>query len=381
MKNKLVLVVIGLVVLIFVGVLLLSRTNSLDTFSSFSKPKSIPVNWGTTPEAILDDSYIFFAFDNNVSVSYYRQYFSDDKVIKIGSIDNFALGSRGLTQINDKLYFYIGIIYDRDIKPYEGGEKNILYSIDIKNSVLESYPPSEGITAPGINQMTSFDSKVAAILRAYDGEKTNTYIDIFDTEKRTWRQVLFNTFNNGINTGLKLVGLWADSNRVYVICDHCMGDTDNFAMLDIYDTNFNLIRSVKMPDDMRSTFIQDTDVWDFSVFKDYLYVKNSLNYSCIGKIKDETIELLKEGQFTIAYNQLNLNIPVFYYRMDKRYFELDLKTGPSKEYTLQFAQGYKLMGMLATNNKALMHCVNGDKPLFLYYIPRKNLSNTYIPCG
>ena len=329
------------------------------------------VGLGVSPK--IDDSFIYLSVDRNTA-TYYRHYINDNKIVVLGTVENFYLGTNTVL-IDNTLYFYASVLESDN-----GDTSNVLFSINLSENKMNSYKNDDNSLAGLLAYQ--FDGNIITLKNVVDEENITTYLDIFDVNSKSWKQENINVVDSNTYIGSAIFGLYSNKEALYVLHDECLGGQGNVnTTLKVYDSNINEIQTINIANDLRD-YILSSRIQEMAVFGNYIYTQNTSNYSLLGKIEGNTIEpIIKERNLSLNLNQTSTNTPFFYVRRSNKCYILDTETETITPIDLQIGNEHTIKCILANEKNILLICYSNDnKTDYMYYLKRDNLSNTYIPC-
>jgi hypothetical protein len=337
--------------------------------------QSVPADFDAilSVKALLDDSFIYLSVDRNTA-TYYRHYINDNKIVVLGTVENFYLGTNTVL-IDNTLYFYASVLESDN-----GDTSNVLFSINLSENKMNSYKNDDNSLAGLLAYQ--FDGNIITLKNVVDEENITTYLDIFDVNSKSWKQENINVVDSNTYIGSAIFGLYSNKEALYVLHDECLGGQGNVnTTLKVYDSNINEIQTINIANDLRD-YILSSRIQEMAVFGNYIYTQNTSNYSLLGKIEGNTIEpIIKERNLSLNLNQTSTNTPFFYVRRSNKCYILDTETETITPIDLQIGNEHTIKCILANEKNILLICYSNDnKTDYMYYLKRDNLSNTYIPC-
>lgn len=324
-------------------------------------------------KGLIDDSFIYLSV-NEGAATYYRHYINDNKIITLGTIDNFLLSTKNTVLIDNVLYFYASVI-ESDTED----TSNILFGIDLSRNKMNTYKNDDEALAGILTYQ--FDEDIITLKNIVDDGIVTTYLDVFDINSKSWRQENINVVNQETHEGSAIFGLYGNKESVYVLHDDWSGGKGNIkTTLKVYDTEMNEVQTVNLDNDLRD-YILSSRIQEIAIFGEYIYIYNTSNNGLLGKIVENNIEpIIKERNLELSMNQTSTNNPLFYVRRSNKCYLLDEETGNIDTLNLKIGNGYYIRCILTDEVNVLLVCSSEDKNDYMYYFKKDILGNISIPC-
>ncbi len=321
-------------------------------------------------KALLDKDFIYLNLSEE-GASYYRYHLLNHQKTLLGKIDNFYLATKSSALIDGKLYFYAAENDGTNIS-------NTLFCIDCVKNELKAYRNQDDSLA-GISTY-KWNKDIITLKNRRDGNKITTYLDIFDTDLKTWTQKNVHLVDMDTHTGSAIFALYADKDTLYVLHDDLNGKDNVLTTLRAYNGNMEEIRTIPVDDKLKD-YIFSSRIQEIAIFGEYIYMNNLSNDALWGKILEDRIEpLMKKTDLALALNQQAPDVPFLYVRWSNQCYLPDEKTGDLFPIELSVGNGYVLRCVLADKEHILLDFCAEDKKDFLYYVKKNNLKTAYFPC-
>ena len=260
---------------------------------------------------LLEDSFIFFSFDDSCAC-FYRQYYISNEMVKIGEIDNYVFDMGQYARIDHRIYFYMTIGESMndimDTNQYE----NILYYIDTDSNTL-GIANTESKYLPGaiIDSIGGFI--VSRQSQRSQENLLSTFIELYDTKTghiQNGSEVF--VLDDNRNVGKYIMNMCTDEKYIYALVDERFENGSNNTFVYQYDIkNFDLINKLTF-----SNVPSDFFMWksgNMYVYRDCLYVSNYANESVVCTIHDDMCEKIAHGYgVQIAILSKKTESPIFY---------------------------------------------------------------------
>lgn len=336
-------------------------------------------------KALVDGSIIYLSNDfikknggiqsapSSADASYCRYYINDNQKTVLGKIDNFVLGTKHSALIDDKLYYYVCLSAKNMKMPY-----NALLCFNLTKDTVDIYNDEDKSSYCGISAY-EFNGNVIALKNKRDEKRHISFLEVFDVKSKKTKQVIEHVLDTDLNTGSKILNLYSNGDKIYLLVDEFNGKTQ-YAYLRIYDRNLNMIKSIPIERTIRNQIL-NTGIQDFAVFENLIYTRDLSDYSFLGKIVGNRIEPLITGKsIDLALNHKSQNNPIFFERRTNKCYIGDIKNGTYTPIELKIGNDCSIRTIIADDENILIACSDTEKPEFVYYIKRDKLSNIYIPC-
>ena len=281
----------------------------------------VPYNRTVSYELLMDDSFIFMDFANNVKPVYYRHYFKNIKTIKIGSIPKYLISTGNNVLYDNTLLFLVSEL-NEDTK-INNGFKNVFYSIDIeKNKLNKMSSDTEYLPAayiyPYNNNILVLNAK-----REKDHELT-TIMSIYDITKKQFvshsQEYILNEY---VRTGANIVNCTASGDFIYAIIKENSDTNSNefSAEIQVFDDNFKKIRSINLGE---AGYLMETRISKIVIFSDFIFLRNYSGDGILGFIEEDTINIMKAANdIDIADNYNSDKPPIFFKRFSNIFYSID----------------------------------------------------------
>ena len=265
------------------------------------------------------------------------------QISEIGSIERYVLDTGVTALLDDRLYFFAGILDSQN------EIKNTLFSIDLRNKEISSHENPD-LSLPGINAY-SFGDSIATLKNVRDGNIIETFVDIYNPRNGTWEKRLSNEFNEADKTGSALYVMSTDENYLYVIQDiYDAGEC--YSYLVQYDRSFTEKKKLSLQGDLLE-FIENSNgrIVELKIWGDFLYLRDLSGSGFLGQFEADGINELKtSSKFICATSLYPDSPPVFFIRDSNMVFVLDISTGELSEFPLKTREGHSISQVWSTEN-------------------------------
>ncbi len=311
---------------------------------------------------IYKSQILYMEINKNVAEFYIYDISTKTKT-KIKTIKNFALKGKSNILLNNKLYFYISIYGDPDLK-------NQLYAVDFTKKSMEYI--SENSYSQKLIPMARIGDNIFALQGILNNKTkiTQTFIENYDFNtsskkaKKFLEKSIATNDSSVSNSARQFLYIDGDHDYLYAIeKGFTKGKAQYF--LTKYDKNKKLINESFFNNIFTENNITD-NVGLFYAFDDYFCIIDYSNNALIGKIESGKLKvLLCDTNLDYVVNYLDSRYEFFYRRQTNEIYMLDKEKGVIKKQT------YEL-----DNSSSDIRCVlsYGDK-LLVVKAPKDNIKN------
>ena len=311
---------------------------------------------------IYKSQILYMEINKNVAEFYIYDISTKTKT-KIKTIKNFALKGKSNILLNNKLYFYISIYGDPDLK-------NQLYAVDFTKKSMEYI--SENSYSQKLIPMARIGDNIFALQGILNNKTkiTQTFIENYDFNtsskkaKKFLEKSIATNDSSVSNSARQFLYIDGDHDYLYAIeKGFTKGKAQYF--LTKYDKNKKLINESFFNNIFTENNITD-NVGLFYAFNDYFCIIDYSNNALIGKIESGKLKvLLCDTNLDYVVNYLDSRYEFFYRRQTNEIYMLDKEKGVIKKQT------YEL-----DNSSSDIRCVlsYGDK-LLVVKAPKDNIKN------
>jgi|GEM_PF-3264389 len=362
-KKRNILLIVLLFAFIFAGCSL-QRNDKVVLSDSLQKP---PVYFG-----FFDDNNLLYYQEDNSKVTFFIYDNKIGETLELGTIENYILDTGFTTLVNNRLYYYAGIIN------HEGEIRNTLFSIDMQSHEISRHDNPD-MSLPGVNVFSS-GKNVVTLKNERANEIITTYLEFYNTDKSTWEKNLVNKFNELSKTGSALYVMYADDTHIYIIQDVYEQNGKYESYFIQYNQLLEEEKRILLKDDVAS-FIQAGNgrIIELKIFDDYLYLRDLSGNGFLGKIEQDKIEkVMSADQFLPAASLYHNAMPIFFIREDLTLFALDTKTGELTEYLLNSEEGHSIAQVWHCNDQFLIIAWDESRLQMQYFVDFKELEQLEI---
>ncbi len=311
---------------------------------------------------IYKSQILYMEINKNVAEFYIYDISTKTKT-KIKTIKNFALKGKSNILLNNKLYFYISIYGDPDLK-------NQLYAVNFTKKSMEYI--SENSYSQKLIPMARIGDNIFALQGILNNKTkiTQTFIENYDFNtsskkaKKFLEKSIATNDSSVSNSARQFLYIDGDHDYLYAIeKGFTKGKAQYF--LTKYDKNKKLINESFFNNIFTENNITD-NVGLFYAFDDYFCIIDYSNNALIGKIEGGKLKvLLCDTNLDYVVNYLDSRYEFFYRRQTNEIYMLDKEKGVIKKQT------YEL-----DNSSSDIRCVlsYGDK-LLVVKAPKDNIKN------
>lgn len=332
---------------------------------------------------LLDDSFIYFSFTDNDTITFYRHYFKTSDDVEIGVISNYAFNIGFTAQIKNKIYFYITTAENLDAIFLYNEFENIIYSVNIDNNVLsveykETHCLPGAIICEGKNSIVTRQST-----RSSDNILT-TFIEIYDIKEDTVSPIAKSKdfiLDDTSNIGSYLMNCCTYNGKIYALIDERYENGTTYPCIQVYDSSLNLLQIIAMNEVQEQ--IMSARVGNMEVYEDIIYMRNYFDESFIGVISENSIvPLIQEQSIGISKRNSESEPPIFFVRGTNKVMELDLDNKKLNQFETILPNSYIIKYLMSSGEDVLVTVfAHSETPTDrkddkLYLLKRNDLKNS-----
>jgi len=329
------------------------KNNSSEPIYGLINPKESFID----PIALLNDSVIYTATmeiktdenelgSYNEEITYYRHYFGDDKAVKIGSVDNYAVGSGQVFMIGNTLYSLITTAQSAESIFEQNDYGNMIVVIDLETNTLtyQVFNPNGERYLPEM-LIRKYNDELLILRNLIgdmrDASTTTSFIQVFDLIKnisvRESEKVLYTMETD---TGFTIDEISVYNDKIYVWQTESNGEFwtpqsesyEGISTLSVYNIKLEKIGEIDLsgiPDSFVLAGRFKLTFWD-----DFIHIYNyNRGYGLIGIIENNKIKpLLIEQDLRAATTNYPATNPVFFKALSNKIFTVDKDTKEVKEH-------------------------------------------------
>lgn len=307
----------------------------------------VSVNKGIVSE-IKDNNIIYFSFNSDNSVEYYKYDISTNNTVSLGKVHNFLMDNSSFALINDNLYHYI-TIQETENNNY----LNKLFKIDLINDKMTEIS-SENL-AHTLITVKEIDNKLISLKSKKSESIIKTYIEEYNPLLNSKKVLNEKSMDFDNELGELILDIASYNQEIYTITKKTDKDKLNY-FLCIYDSNGNYSSEINI--NGLKNIVDNEMIDELKIMGNYIYVRNFSGASGIYYIdfdKKKLDEVIySDNRLDIAlsnHTDEKLDKYIFYLRDTNEIFLFDIINKKFTKFNVSIDNKYQNLGSIVADNK------------------------------